>query len=74
MPMRFKVNILQELKARGYSSYRIRQEKLFAESTVQKLRQGLPVSWENLETICALLDCQPGDVLEYVKMNADEDG
>lgn len=70
--MQFKINILQELKARGYSSYRIRQEKLLAESTVQKLRGGLPVSWENIGAICELLDCQPGDILEYIKADNEE--
>ncbi|MDR2606069.1 MAG: helix-turn-helix transcriptional regulator [Oscillospiraceae bacterium] len=35
-------------------------------ATLQKLRQGEPVSWENISTICALLNCQPGDIMEYV--------
>lgn len=73
MPMRFKINVLQVLKAKGYSTYRIRQEKLLAESTVQKLRRGAPVSWENLETICALLECQPGDILEYIPESEEEE-
>ena len=25
-----------------------------------------PVSWENLETVCEILDCQPNDILECV--------
>ena len=31
----------------------------------QKLREGKPVSWENIETFCRLLEIQPGDLLEY---------
>ena len=64
--MQYKINALESLKDKGYSTYRIRREKLLSESTVQKLRSGLPVSWENIETLCRLLGCQPGDLLRYV--------
>ena len=77
MPLTYKIDVLDALKQNGYSTYRIRKEKLLGESTLQKLRQGLPVSWENIETICRLLHCQPGDMLEYAedKMNdKKEDG
>ena len=66
MPLIYKANVLVKLKAAGYSTYRIRKGKLLSESTVQKLRNSEPVSWENIATICRLLGCQPGDVLEYV--------
>ena len=33
----------------------------------KKLREGKGLSWENLERICSLLDCQPADLIEYVK-------
>ena len=36
------------------------------EATLQKIRSNTPVSWENIATICHLLNCQPGDILEYV--------
>ena len=36
------------------------------EAMLQKLREGQMVSWATLETICALLNCQPGDLLEFV--------
>ncbi|MCL1951771.1 MAG: helix-turn-helix transcriptional regulator [Oscillospiraceae bacterium] len=67
MPIKYKVNVLSKLKAAGYSTYRIRKDKLLSESTVQKLRGGEPISWENIETICRLLNCQPGDIMEYVE-------
>lgn len=62
----YKLDVLPALKEKGYSTYRIRKDKLFSESTVQKLRTKKSVSWENLEMICRLLECQPGDVIEYV--------
>lgn len=67
MGLRFKVDVLAALKEKGITTYQIRKEKLLSESTVQKLRAGIGVSWENLETLCRLLDCQPYDLIEYVK-------
>lgn len=66
MPIKYKIDILAALKDAGYTTYRIRQEKLLSESTVQKLRKGAPLAWENIATICKLLHCQPGDLMEYV--------
>ena len=67
MALRYKIEVLPALKAKGYNTNRIRQEKLLSESTVQKLRTGVGVSWDNLQTLCRLLGCQPGDLIEYVE-------
>lgn len=67
MAIRYKVDILAELKKRGYSSTRIREEKLIGQSYLQQLRRGELVSWKALDTICALLECQPGDLIEFQK-------
>ena len=64
--IRLKVDIINALKEKGYTSYRLRQEKLLGESVLTKLRaSGLP-SWHELDIICKLLECQPGDLVEYV--------
>ena len=67
MPLQYKFDIVQALKDKGYNTNRIRKEKLLSESTMTKLRRGESISWENLETICKLLECQPGDIIEYVE-------
>ena len=66
MGMQFKIDVLTELKGKGYTSYILRKEKILSESTIQKLRTGNGLSWDNIETICRLLNCQPGDIIEYV--------
>ena len=66
MGLQFKVDVLVALKEKGITTYQIRKEKLLSESTVQKLRAGIGVSWENLETLCRLLDCQPYVLIEFV--------
>ena len=67
MPLKFKIDVLEALKAKGYSSYILRKEKLLSESTIQKLRNGEGVAWDNLEILCKLLDCDICDILEYQK-------
>ncbi len=66
MPMQYKIVPIKKLGEAGYNTSRIRREKLFSESTLQKFRNKQPVSWENIEMLCQLLNCQPGDILEYV--------
>lgn len=63
MPMVYKIDILDALKQKGYSSTRMRNERLLPESTMTCIRQGKPISWKAIETICRLLECQPGDIL-----------
>ena len=67
MAIRYKVDILAALKKKGYSSTRIREEKLIGQSYLQQLRRGELVSWKTLDTICALLECQPGDLIEHIE-------
>ena len=67
MAIRYKIDIMAELKKKGYSSTKIREEKLIGQSYLQQIRHGELVCWKTLDTICSLLDCQPGDLLEYVK-------
>lgn len=69
MPLKYKTNILAALKSVGYNSTKIRRDNLLSQSTLQKLRTGGQISWSNIETICRLLKCQPGDILEYVEEN-----
>lgn len=67
MPLQYKVDVLAALKEKGYNTNKIRTESLLSQSTLQKFRNKQGVSWENLETLCKLLECQPADLIEYVK-------
>ena len=70
MSVVYKIDIITKLKQKGYNTSMLRKEKLLAEGVIQSLRENKPISWSNIEKICALLECQPGDILEYVE----EDG
>ena len=65
--IRYKFAILPALKAAGYNSTRIRAENLLSQSTLTKLRNGnANLDFSNLNTLCRLLNCQPGDLIEYI--------
>ncbi|MBD5156011.1 MAG: helix-turn-helix domain-containing protein [Oscillibacter sp.] len=67
--IRYKINILQELKKVGYPSTRIRREKIMGESMVQKLRTGnTSINLASLEPVCRILNCQIGDLVEWVEV------
>lgn len=66
--LRYRKNILKELKDAGYSSYRLRQEKILSEGTLQKMRSGnVGITLESLGVVCDILRCQPGDLVEWVE-------
>ena len=65
MPIKYKIDLLPALKNAGYNTTRLPREKILSESTIQALRTGKMVSIENISRICAMLNCQPGDILEY---------
>ena len=67
--LKYKINILEALKEKGYTSYRIRKDKIIGEAQLTKIRNGDIASKETLNTICKLLNCQPCDILEYVDID-----
>lgn len=67
MGMKYKIDIIAALKDAGYNTNRIRKEKIMGEAMLQKIRSGQMVSWATMETLCELLNCQPADLIEYVK-------
>jgi len=70
MSIVYKFDVLAALKEKGYSQNRMRVEKLIGQSYLTQLRHGELVSWKAIDTICQLLDCKPGDLLDYVQDTA----
>jgi len=55
------------MKSKGITTYRIRQDKIISESALQSLREGKSVTVDTIAALCKALDCQPGDIMEYVE-------
>lgn len=63
----YKFDVLEMLKEEGYNTTRLRREKIISESSIQYLREGKPVGPLVLDTLCRLLDMQPGNILKYIE-------
>lgn len=60
------VDVIAALKAAGYSTYRLRKEHILAESTIQKFRDGVLPSWNELNAVLNILNLSVADVIEHI--------
>lgn len=67
MAIKCKIDILDELKKAGYSTYRLRQDKIMGESLIQRIRSGGVPEIVVIDKLCKLLNCRVGDIIEYVE-------
>ncbi|MBQ8410417.1 MAG: helix-turn-helix transcriptional regulator [Ruminiclostridium sp.] len=66
MAIIYKIDVMKALKEAGYTSYILRKDRIFGEATMTKFRRNEHINFENLNTLCKLLNCQPGDIIEYI--------
>lgn len=64
--LKYRIDVLHELKTIGFTAYKLRKDKIMGEAQIQKIRTGEIASKETLNTLCKLLHCQPGDIIEYI--------
>ena len=72
--IRFKINVMEELKNKGYSANKLRNDdKLhLSESTMQNIRtacknqDNISINTKALNVICTILKKQPGQIIEYI--------
>lgn len=65
MPISFEkaFSLMQE---KQLTTYKIRKEKIITETTLQRMRQNGNVTTDAIANLCKALNCQPGDLMEYV--------
>lgn len=59
-------DILGKLKAAGYTTTRLRKEKLLMESTLTRIRNNNAINTETLNIICRLTGLPISELIEYV--------
>ena len=58
--------LLKLLQEKGYTSYRIKKENIIGQATFTKLKRGEGgLDHRSIDKLCAVLNCQPGDLMEY---------
>lgn len=59
--------LLTLLDERHISIYRLKADKVIGTATLDKLRKDTGnIDTRSINAICAYLDCQPGDIMEYI--------
>lgn len=59
------LNILDKLKAAGYTTYRLRKEKLLPESALTKIRNNQTITTETLNTVCDLTGLKIEQIIKH---------
>lgn len=69
--LKFKVDIIKLLKENGYNPARVRKERLIGEKTMQDMKSGIVPGAKTIDTLCRILEMQPGNLLKYVENDED---
>jgi putative transcriptional regulator len=68
--MTFSYNPLWKILIdKGMTKEQLRQALNLSPSTVAKMGRGENISLEVIGRICSYLNCQPGDIMEYIPDN-----
>ena len=66
MPIKYD-KLFALLKEKGYNTTRIRRENIIGQGTLTAIKNGTGgLDAKTISKLCALLDCQPGDIMEYI--------
>ena len=63
--------LLKLMEEKNLTTYKIRQERILSENTLQSIRKGKSITLDSVASLCKALDCQPGDILKYVPDETD---
>ena len=61
------------LKARGISQYSLMKNYQISRSQLNRIHHNNYLSTKTINTLCAILNCQPGDIMEYRPDSSDLD-
>ena len=66
MPIRYE-KMFRLLREKGLTKYSLRKDNVVGVATLEKMRKGIGhVDTRTIEHLCAYLQCQPGDLMEYI--------
>lgn len=60
------VDVMALLAEHGWTSYRLRKERVLSEGTLTRLRNGQPITTTTIDKLCELCGCQPQDLISYI--------
>lgn len=63
---KYKIDVMEALKARGYNSYILRENKTLSQGTITKIKNEGNITLKTLNAVCLMLKCQISDIVEIV--------
>ena len=66
MPIKYD-KLINLMKQAGITSYTGKKDKIIGQATYKKILEGGDIDTRTIAKLCELLNCQPGDILEYEK-------
>lgn len=68
----YRIDILEELKSKGYTTYVLRKKKYLSETTIANIRAGKPITMNALDAICVMLRKTPEEVINFEISDSDK--
>lgn len=72
MAYKYKIDVVQALSDKGFTSYKIKQHSLLSQGTLKKLKDGGNVTLETLDAVCCMLRCDISDIIEIKPTDDDK--
>lgn len=70
--IKYKIDVLKALARIGWTQAKLKKYGLINGAVLDRLRKQTQVSFETLSTVCSLLNCQPGDLIENVLTDSEK--
>ena len=70
MPIKYD-KLLKIFDERKITSYTMKKDNVIGQASYQKIKYGGDIDTRTIGRLCEYLNCQPGDILEYVKDEKD---
>ena len=64
MPITY-AKLIKRMQEAGVNSYTLKKNKVIGQATYKKIMEGGDIDTRTIAKLCQLLNCQPGDILEY---------
>ena len=66
MPISY-AKMLKLFDDKGITSYVIKRDQVIGQASFRKIREGGHIDTRTIEKLCEYLNCQPGDLMEYIR-------
>jgi hypothetical protein len=64
--IKYKIDVADALSRKGFNLYKAKTTKLLSQDTLKKIQNDdTNISLKSLNRICAILDMQPKDLIEF---------